>query len=255
VRTSANPDELVPLHSLEMEMSTLGSAMLTNDTAEAIRAILPSPEMFYRPSHQLMWQTCLELLDHGLPTEMEFVAERLGERINDHGGEPYLIQIAEYVPSPANGEYYAKEVLNHWVRRQYLKLAQSIDSETSPDELHIKAEAIKSACTLGKAAPVIARMGSLAGRETRGLSTGWKAIDNITSCGGFPIGQFCLARARTGVGKTPFLTQACISAAKQGRKPLYATFADLSHEELQERMMKFLTGWRPRTGKTQRSNS
>lgn len=232
-----------PIHSLEMEMATLGSAMIANDTADAIRQILPSPEMFYRPAHQRIWQACLSLLDDNLPTEMEFVAERLGESLMDLGNEDYLIQVAEYVPSPENGEYYAKEVLDHWVRRQYVALAQSVTAETSPDELHIRAEAIKSASTLGKSAPVVSVMGSLPARQTRGLSTGWKSIDEITSCGGFPIGQFCLVRAKTGVGKTPFLTQACINAAKRGRKPLYATFADLSHEELQERMMKFLTGW------------
>ena len=235
--------EREPLHSLEMEMATLGSAMLGDDTAKAIRGILPKPRMFYRPAHQDIWASCLFLMDKGLPVDMQFVCENLGARIEELGGEDYLIQIADYVPSPSSGEYYARVVLDYWTRREYVKLGNLVKADSSPDELHIIADGIKAGAVIGSASPVVATMGTLDSREKRGLSTGWAAIDELTSCGGWPTKQFGIVRAKTGVGKTPFLTQACIEAAKRGRKPLYATFADLSQDELQERMMKYLTGW------------
>ena len=52
-----------------------------------------------------------------------------------------------------------------------------------------------------------------------------------------------MPRAKQGVGKTPFLTQAALYGASKGRRVCYVTVADLDQKGLQSRMMKHLTGW------------
>ena len=53
------------LHSVEMEMSVLGSMMLGDDAPKIVRSILPSPEMFYRPSHRRIYHVLCKLMDDG----------------------------------------------------------------------------------------------------------------------------------------------------------------------------------------------
>jgi replicative DNA helicase len=235
------PEE--PLHSLQMEMATLGSAVLGDrEITKAIRAILPDPEKFYRPAHRSIWAACLTLMDASIPCDLEFVTEFILDKQDGTEADiDYLNQVAEYVPSPSLGESYAKQVLDYWTRRQYAELANKA-RRMSPEQLHIEAEAIRSG-SISKTMPVICTLGELPAEEASGVPTGWSAIDGILSCGGWPRGQYTLVRAKTGVGKTPFLTQTAIEVAKKGLKVVYAMFADLSASELQDRCMKYLTGW------------
>jgi replicative DNA helicase len=232
-----------PLHSIQMEMATLGSALLGDrEITRGIRAILPDPEKFYRPAHRSIWAACLALMDACIPCDLEFVTEYiLDKQEGTEGDIDYLNQVAEYVPSPSLGEDYAKQVLDYWTRRQYAELANKA-KRMSPEQLHIEAEAIKAGAA-SKTNPTVVKMGTLSGDAPEGLPSGWAALDSVLSCGGWPKGQFTVIRARTGRGKTPFMTQAVVEAAKRGEKVLYATFADLSPKELQDRMMKYLTGW------------
>lgn len=236
--------EREPFHSLEMEMATLGSAMLHLDMAAAIRKILPNPKMFYRPVHQDIWETILFLLDKGLPVEALFVIERLelGHKLEQIGGQDIVLQIADYVPSPDSGEFYAKHVLDCWAKREYERIIRGMDGKPL-DEIHIELEAVKEGVSVHSAVPVIQVLGTLSSEAPKGVPTPWESINNLMTSRGLPSGQFTIIRADTGDGKTPWMTQCCIEAAKAGRRPLFATFADLSAQELESRAMKYLTSW------------
>ena len=235
--------EAEPLHSLELEMAAIGSALLGLDTAKQMRSILPHPGYFYRPAHQDMWKAILELMDCGLPVEWLFLSERLGDHLQNIGGEEYLTQIVEYVPSPDSGVYYAKQLAKYWAKREYMRILRSIDSETNLDELNIRLESVKNGVSMSQAVPVIQTLGTLGSDRPKGLPTCWGKLNELITSRGWPVGQFVVVRADTGHGKTPFMTQACIEAAKSRRKPLYASFADLDATELESRAMKYLTGW------------
>ena len=235
--------EIIPLHSLPMEMSVLGSMMLGQDAPEIIRSIIPSPEMFYRPAHKVMYRACLDLMDDGLPPDLEFVIERLGSDLADIGNDDYVIQVAEYVPSPASAEYYAKVVLDLWAKRTLQGLADQITPDSSLEEILLRIDAVRNGSTKGVSMPIIGKIGEFDFDAELGVSTPWDAVNQLTSCHGFPQKQFAIVRAKTGVGKTPFLTQSAMEAAKAGRKVVYATFDDLDRSGLQARMMKYLTGW------------
>lgn len=232
-------------YSPEMEMATLGSMLLGDSQVnEGIKSILQGSDVFYSPGHRAIYDVCANLSVNGKSfADLEIVAHELGERgLIEIGGLDYLIQVAEYVPSPANGEEYARKVLECWTRREFERLGKRA-ADLSPDELHIEAEGIKNRTVRGAASFDTVRAGSLSDDQTKGLSTGWEKLDDLLSCGGFPCGQVWLPRAKQGVGKTPFLTQAAMHSASQGRRVLYVTVADLDKRGLQARMMKYLTGW------------
>jgi len=106
-------EELVPLHSLEAEMSTLGSMMLSERAAEEIVTILEDSD-FYRPAHREIFRAIRQLVNNSKPIDGVTLRNELldREKLGEVGGEDYLIQIAEYVPSAANATHYAQIVLD-----------------------------------------------------------------------------------------------------------------------------------------------
>jgi replicative DNA helicase len=232
-------------YSAEMEMATLGSMLLGDSQVnEGIKSILQGSDVFYNHGHRQIYDVCSRLSVNGRSVaDLETVAYELGEEgLIEIGGLEYLIDVAAYVPSPANGEEYARKVLECWTRRQFEQLGRRA-VDLSPDELHIEAEGIKNRTVRGAASFDAVIAGSLGDDQTKGQPTGWAMLDEILSCGGFPCGQVWMPRAKQGVGKTPFLTQAALYGASKGRRVCYVTVADLDKKGLQSRMMKHLTGW------------
>src|SRR5579862_4393536 len=106
-------EELVPLHSLEMEMSVLGSMMLSDRAAEEIVTILEDSD-FYRPAHKEIYRAIMQLVNNSRPIDLVTIKEELiaRDKLMQAGGEDYLMQVAEFVPSAANASYYAQVVLD-----------------------------------------------------------------------------------------------------------------------------------------------
>lgn len=242
------PRELIPLHALEAEMSSLGS-MLLSETAAATLSRMLEPEMFYRPAHRILFKALREMSDKGTAIEFLTLVDALGSRLEDCGGEDYLVKICEYTPSPANCEFYGLIVKEKWARRQLrengAKLAQmALDSEKSTEEVRAFASAIAAeSLTVGSKSPWV-HISDIQLKDTeQGAPTGWDALDAMITCKGFPLGQMTIVRAFQKSGKTSFLLTSAASALKGFESVGYATFADLNDEQALRRLLKGETGW------------
>ena len=109
----AETSDRIPLHSIEAEMSVLGSMLLAQRAAEEIVTIL-SEDDFFRPAHQVIFRALRQLITSHKEIDIVTLRTELTERamLNDVGGVDYLLQLAEYVPSAANSKYYAQIVLD-----------------------------------------------------------------------------------------------------------------------------------------------
>ncbi len=79
--------------------------------------------------------------------------------------------------------------------------------------------------------------------KPKGVASGFGFLDANTTSSGFPSGQLTVVSAYTGGGKSAFMLQAAYNIASRGIKVCYATFADLSGENLFDRLVKNLSGW------------
>ncbi|HWA83669.1 MAG TPA: replicative DNA helicase, partial [Fimbriimonadaceae bacterium] len=106
-------EELVPLHSIEMEMSVLGSMILSDRAAEEIVTLLEDGD-FYRPAHKEIFRAIRQLVNNSRPIDFVTLKDELiaRDKLGQVGGLEYLMQIAEFVPSAANATYYAQVVLD-----------------------------------------------------------------------------------------------------------------------------------------------
>ena len=136
-------EELPAICNHEAERSVLGSMILSSKAAAEISALLDDSD-FYRPAHKLVFGAIKTMQAVGRPVDLVTLKNELlqREQLYDAGGEDYLIQIAEFVPSAANARHYASIVMEKAVMRRIDTAAISLrELVRSPDEIEIHARA------------------------------------------------------------------------------------------------------------------
>ena len=118
----------VPPQNIEAEMAVLGSMLLGDRNAiERVTEFLEKQD-FYREAHGRIFEAMLALIDKDEPVDIVTLKDELTRRgtLEQTGGYLYLMQLAEYVPTPANIVYYAKIVSEKAVMRRLIETASEI---------------------------------------------------------------------------------------------------------------------------------
>ncbi len=253
-------EELVPLHSLAMEMSTLGSMMLDDRAAEEVLAILETDD-FYRPAHRDIYRAIRQLVNSGKPANLEFVIQELRDRevLQDIGGEEYLIQIAEYVPSPSSATYYAREVMDKSTLRTLERVGRDIvgvvhdADQGDADEKVDKAEQLVFEVGRRRMGTYFKHVSSLAkeffvdidhilesGEPFVGITSGFSDLDKMTT--GFYPGDMVIVGARPSMGKTALVLDFALAAAKEDKGAVAIFSLEMSGMQLVRRMVSMVSG-------------
>lgn len=253
-------EELVPLHSLEMEMSTLGSMMLDDRAAEEVLSILDADD-FYRPAHRDIFRAIRQLVNSGKPPNLEFVVQELKDRdvLHQIGGEDYLIQVAEYVPSPSSATYYANEVQAKATLRRLENAGRDIVAvvhdadQGNPDEKVDKAEQLVFEVGRRRMGTYFKHVSSLAkeffvdvdhiietGEPLVGITSGFADLDKMTT--GFYGGDLVIVGARPSMGKTALVLDFALSAAKEDKGAVAVFSLEMSGMQLVRRMVSMVSG-------------
>nr|WP_313666882.1 replicative DNA helicase [Arsenicicoccus bolidensis] len=109
----------MPPQDVHAEQSVLGSMMLSKDAiadcVETLRGL-----DFYRPAHETIYEAIIDLYGRGEPADAITVADELTKRgeIQRIGGQAYLHQLIDAVPTAANAGYYAEIVQERAVLRR-----------------------------------------------------------------------------------------------------------------------------------------
>ena len=242
--------ELSPLANLEAEMAVLGSIFWAMSLKRVEGALEPSD--FWSPAHATIFKAMMELHKKGSKIDLVILQDFLGKhRVEEVGGWDYLAQCMESVPTASNLLFYAEIVKNRAKRRRLhkwfsdgAKLAQNpdkSDEEIFAYSTSMPKEAATKAVLIRHVADVEVGDGG-----DRGIPTGIEALDSTISTGGAPLGQISAVRAYHKTGKSCALIQFAMSAAEADLHVVYATFADLSAQQVKRRMLKNLCGFMTR---------
>jgi replicative DNA helicase len=114
-------------HNKEAEEYILGGVLLENSSLDIITEIL-SPEDFYAERHRILFEEMLHLMDRGLPIDLVSLTEAIEKkgRQDKVGGASYIAQLADYIPTTANIEYYAKLIRDKSILRSLITGAGKI---------------------------------------------------------------------------------------------------------------------------------
>ncbi len=225
-RTLQGLFDRLPPHSLEAEMSLLGSMILDHKVVGEVIGIVPNADYLFSPSHAAIFDCLVRNYDVHRSGDLVQLTEALRDRqlLDKVGGQDYLIQLAECVPSSVNAPHYARIVRDKAHLRRLIDAAGQIlyDAYHSADaadagarEILDKAEQMifqiaeqsvgidseKLETLLEQALDMLDAL-HRSGRTITGIATGYYDLDEMTS--GLQKGEMIIVAARPSMGKTAF---------------------------------------------------
>ncbi len=212
------PGDRTPPQDMAAEQSVLGAMMISKDAIadvlEAVRGV-----DYYRPAHEAIHDTIIDLYGRGEPADMVTVAGELQRRgeLQRIGGAPYLHTLAANVPIAANARFYAELVREKAILRRLVDAGTKIvqigyAGEGEVDHLVDAAQAEVYGVTEKRKsedyAPlseimdsVLDEIEAIENREAGlyGVPTGFADLDDLTN--GLHQGQMIIVAARPAMGK------------------------------------------------------
>lgn len=249
-------------------MALLGSIMLNPESIYEIMDII-SPDSFYSQRHSIIFSSAFELWSKREPIDILSVSSKLKEKggLESIGGSSYLAEVLNSVPSSANANYYAKIIQKKFMMRKLIEASDHIsvigfeDSdeleeildraekkifEVTNTKTHSKFSHIKDELALAWE-----RFDKLqsSGTRLRGISTGFKELDNKLS--GFQKSDLVILAARPSMGKTSLALDIARQTATNHGSKVGIFSLEMSSQQLADRMMAAqanVDAWKIRTG-------
>lgn len=236
--------EHVPPHNDFAEMALLGAILLGQDSALKIATQMGlGVNHIWRPSHRTIYKTVVQLHEASVKPDLVAVRLALKDTLPDVGGLDYLMQVCEQGHF-ANPAFLVTQILDCWRIRETIKLGEDLQQgDMDSLTLHMRLDNIKEGAKGGIPDLEPFRLGHLSTKRHEGVPTGFSNLNAAVLTRGWPVGQTSMVSAYHKGGKTAFMLQSALEAAKQGYSVLYASFADLDAQSIQARIMKMETGW------------
>src|ERR1035437_8745630 len=139
VRTLKNTNLRIPPQSIPSEQAVLGSIMLRKDAMHEVEDMI-IPDSFYVEKHKKIFQAMLDLSLKNEPIDVLSLSSKLGEQklLDSIGGNQYLAEIVNVVPSSTNVKHYATIVQKKYILRSLIEAADYVSElafEESDDHM------------------------------------------------------------------------------------------------------------------------
>ncbi len=259
----------IPPHSLDAEMSLLGSILLDKETLMRVVDIL-DPSDFYKDSHRIVYEAILDLYATHEPVDLLTVGNRLDEKkqLDLVGGRSYLVQLSNTVATAGHAPTYARIVSKKAVLRRLLSASHEIsvlgysedqDIDTLLDEAQQTIFRISMRSMRQEFTPIRAVLTDAFDRidelhrekgKMRGVPSGFHELDSLLA--GFQKSDLVILAARPSVGKSAFSLDIMRNVAIRAKTPVGLFSLEMSKEQMVDRLLCAESNvdlWRLRTGK------
>lgn len=209
----------VPPHNIESEQAVLGALLLNWDAMSEVVSKL-RPEHFYSIQNQTIFDALITLFNkHVKGDTLSLINElTVSNKLEQAGGNAYIVSLTDTVPSAANIEYYSQMVLDRAARRELIKISSELKAsafELSRDtsELLDSAEQKIFALTdkndtieIHNAKDIMIKEIEIIDSRYKnknqftGVPSGFAYLDTMTS--GFQKSELIIIGARPSIGKT-----------------------------------------------------
>lgn len=262
------PDKIPP-QNVEAEKSLLGSLMLDKDAIIKVVDFL-QPRDFYKGVHHEIYSAMQNLFERREPIDLLSVSARLKEvkKLGEIGGNAYLTELINTVPTAAHVLNYAKIVQKKRILRDLIESSYDIglmgyNENEEVDELLDQAEKkifsitqkslnqnfISLKDTLGEAFERIDKLSKYEG-ALRGLPTGFADLDSKLA--GLQKSDLIILAARPSMGKSAMAVDIARNVSAQTKLPVGIFSLEMSQDQIVDRLISAQSGvdsWKIRTGK------
>lgn len=258
----------IPPQNLEAEASVLGCLLLDKDALIKVADLL-SAEDFYDPKNQTVYEGIVALFEKNSAIDILTLTNWLDEKklLEKVGGQTYLTQLVNTVPTAAHVVNYALIVRKKGALRRLINTAGEIETiafkedgdiesildqaeqklfGVSQKHLHQNFVAITSVLheTFERIDQLHREKGAL-----RGLSTGYHDLD--AKLGGLQKSDLVILAARPSMGKTSLALDMMRHIGVDAKKPVGIFSLEMSKDQLVDRLLASQSGvdlWKIRTG-------
>lgn len=255
INFDANEDNYLLLpQSQEAEQAVLGAIFAQGDCLNKIVELLPEPDAFYRPAHQIIYRSILKLYERNESIDPITVSEYLqnSEKLDEVGGRYYIGLLLSHAPLAVNAERYAEIVSEKSLLREIIftgnKIAKIGYEESEAESAIERAEQMVFNLGQKRTNQALTPIGSLVSdtwerleeREQKkgellGLDTGFYDLNAMTS--GLQKSDLIVIAARPSMGKTALALNIAESIGIK-RKRVVAIFSlEMSKEQVIQRMV------------------
>ena len=243
------PDKLA-YRNIEAEQSVLGAALQDKKSVNRLKEM--TVDDFTEPEHRVLFSAILENDAKGNPPDLVMMHTALAEqnKLDMIGGDRYLMELINTVPTTANMMYYVQAVRECTARRKLKSIGEELIRKSG--YLEEEVDAIREGAALSvrdvkgtggvklisQEQAVFMTYEKMEENQKRdGVTknrtlTGIRQLDKMT--GGLSGSKLMIIGARPSVGKSIFAMTICMNAAKQGKRVLYISL-EMEPEELLER--------------------
>ncbi len=264
------PNLRLPPQHIDSEKAVLGSILLRKDSLAEIEDII-NGDSFYVDKHKKIFESMLELFLKNEPIDMLSLSSKLAEKkiLENIGGNQYLAELVNTVPSSSNIKYYANIVQKKFVLRSLIEASDMISEmaftegdDHMDDILDMAEKKIFSVVSspknqkftsLKEALPLAyERLEKLHENKglLRGIPTGFTELDNMLS--GLQPSDLIILAARPSVGKTTLALDMARMSATNHNKSILIFSLEMSSQQLVDRMLSAesrVNAWNLRTGR------
>lgn len=269
VKTIKNNNLRIPPQSIPSEQAVLGSIMLRKDAMHEVEDMIIG-DSFYVEKHKKIFQAMLDLSVKNEPIDMLSLSTKLRERklLEAVGGNQYLAEIVNVVPSSTNIKHYADIVQKKYVLRSLIEAADYVSElafeegdDHMDDILDMAEKKIFSVVSSPKNQKYVNLKDALPEayerleklHETkgmlRGLATGFKDLDSMLS--GLQKSDLIILAARPSMGKTTLALDIARMSGVLHDKSILIFSLEMSSQQLVDRMLSAesrVNAWNLRTG-------
>lgn len=258
----------IPPQAVDLEEVVLGAMMLEKGAVNAVIDIL-TPEVFYKETHQLIFNAIKELFSKSEPIDILTVTNQLKSSgdLEAVGGPYYISQLTNRVVSSANIEYHARIILQKHIQRQLIVISSETIKEAFEDTTDVFDLLDKTENKLFQISennlrrnydqmPDLVSMAIKdiqtardSGDSLRGVPSGYTELDRITQ--GWQKSDLIILAARPSMGKTAFALNLARNAAVNFDRPIAFFSLEMSSVQLVTRLISTetsLTADKLRTG-------
>ncbi len=261
----------IPPQAVDLEEVVLGAMMIDKKGIDEVIDIL-NPDVFYKTAHQYIFEAIVQLFEDSSAIDLLTVANRLktDKRLEQVGGEFYLIQLTQKVASSAHIEFHARIILQKYIQRSLIKLSNEIieeayDEGTDVFDLLDNAESklyevtqgnIKRSSETAQSLVTQAKkkIEEIANQEgMSGIPSGFTRLDELTS--GWQPTDLIIIAARPGMGKTALTLSMARNIAVGQNIPVAFFSLEMASVQLITRLISSETGLsseKLRTGKLEK---
>jgi replicative DNA helicase len=243
--------------------------MLRKDAIHEVEDIV-NADSFYVEKHKIIFGAMLDLFLKNEPIDMLSLSTKLSEQKNLErvGGNQYLAEIVNTVPSSTNIKHYADIVQKKYVLRSLIEAADYVSElafnegeEHMDDILDLAEKKVFSVISSPKSQKFVNLKDALPEAwerleklhehkgSLRGLPTGFKELDSTLS--GLQKSDLIILAARPSMGKTTLALDIARMSSTLHNKSVLIFSLEMSSQQLVDRMLSAqsrVNAWNLRTG-------